>query len=128
MVTATAREAAAATPDPELPQLTIDDLGILRSVEREGDTVIATITPTYSGCPAIREIGVDLRRRLAAAGFARVEVRTRLAPPWSSDYGAPVCASRPVWRTWICARRADWTGRASRRWRADNGSANTATF
>jgi len=86
MVTATAREAAAATPDPELPQLTIDDLGILRSVEREGDTVVATITPTYSGCPAIREIGVDLRRRLAAAGFARVEVRTRLAPPWSSDW------------------------------------------
>jgi ring-1,2-phenylacetyl-CoA epoxidase subunit PaaD len=86
VVTATAREAAAATPDPELPQLTIDDLGILRSVEREGDTVVATITPTYSGCPAIREIGVDLRRRLAAAGFARVEVRTRLAPPWSSDW------------------------------------------
>jgi ring-1,2-phenylacetyl-CoA epoxidase subunit PaaD len=86
VVTATAREAAAATPDPELPQLTIDDLGILRSVEREGDTVVATITPTYSGCPAIREIGIDLRRRLAAAGFARVEVRTRLAPPWSSDW------------------------------------------
>jgi ring-1,2-phenylacetyl-CoA epoxidase subunit PaaD len=86
MVTATAREAAAATPDPELPPLTIADLGILRSVEREGDTVVATITPTYSGCPAIREIGVDLRRRLAAAGFGRVEVRTRLAPPWSSDW------------------------------------------
>jgi ring-1,2-phenylacetyl-CoA epoxidase subunit PaaD len=86
VVTATAREVAAATPDPELPQLTIDELGILRSVEREGDTVVATITPTYSGCPAIREIGVDLRQRLAAAGFARVEVRTRLAPPWTSDW------------------------------------------
>jgi len=86
VVAATAREVAAATPDPELPQLTIADLGILRSVEQEGDTVIATITPTYSGCPALREIGVDLRRRLAAAGFARVEVRTRLAPPWSSDW------------------------------------------
>jgi len=86
VVTATAREVAAATPDPELPPLTIADLGILRSVEHEGDTVVATITPTYSGCPAIREIGVDLRRRLAAAGFGRVEVRTRLAPPWSSDW------------------------------------------
>jgi ring-1,2-phenylacetyl-CoA epoxidase subunit PaaD len=86
VVTRTAREVAAATPDPELPPLTIDDLGILRSVEHEGDTVVATITPTYSGCPALREIGVDLRRRLAAAGFTRVEVRTRLAPPWSSDW------------------------------------------
>jgi len=86
VVTATAREVAGATPDPELPPLTIADLGILRSVEHEGDTVVATITPTYSGCPALREIGVDLRRRLAAAGFARVEVRTRLAPPWTSDW------------------------------------------
>ena len=86
MVTRTAQEAAAATPDPELPPLTIADLGILRSVEHEGDTVVATITPTYSGCPALREIGVDLRQRLAAAGFTRVEVRTRLAPPWSSEW------------------------------------------
>jgi ring-1,2-phenylacetyl-CoA epoxidase subunit PaaD len=86
VVTRTARDVAAATPDPELPPLTIADLGILRSVEHEGDTVVATITPTYSGCPALREIGVDLRRRLEAAGFARVEVRTRLAPPWSSDW------------------------------------------
>ena len=85
-MTRTAQEVAAATPDPELPPLTIADLGILRSVEHEGDTVVATITPTYSGCPAIREIGVDLRRRLTAAGFARVEVRTRLAPPWTSDW------------------------------------------
>jgi ring-1,2-phenylacetyl-CoA epoxidase subunit PaaD len=86
MVTRTAQEVAATTPDPELPPLTIADLGILRSVEHEGDTVVATITPTYSGCPALREIGVDLRRRLVAAGFARVEVRTRLAPPWTSDW------------------------------------------
>jgi ring-1,2-phenylacetyl-CoA epoxidase subunit PaaD len=86
VVAATALQVAAATPDPELPQLTIADLGILRSVEQDGDTVIATITPTYSGCPALREIGVDLRRRLAAAGFARVEVRTQLAPPWTSDW------------------------------------------
>jgi ring-1,2-phenylacetyl-CoA epoxidase subunit PaaD len=89
VVTRTAQEVAAATPDPELPPLTIADLGILRSVEHEGDTVVTTITPTYSGCPAIREIGVDLRRRLADAGFARVEVRTRLAPPWSSDWITP---------------------------------------
>jgi len=83
---ASAWDVAAATPDPELPQLTVAELGILRSVEHAGNTVIVTITPTYSGCPAIREITADLRHRLAAGGFARVEVRTQLAPPWSSDW------------------------------------------
>ena len=88
MVSATrtrAWDVAAATPDPELPFVTLGDLGILRSVEHAGDTVIATITPTYSGCPALREITADLERRLRAAGHAHVEVRTELVPPWSSD-------------------------------------------
>lgn len=78
--------AAAATPDPELPQVTIADLGILRSVEVTGDGVAVTVTPTYSGCPAMREIGADVRHRLTAAGFGRVTVRTQLAPAWSSDW------------------------------------------
>jgi ring-1,2-phenylacetyl-CoA epoxidase subunit PaaD len=60
----TAYEVAAAVPDPELPMLTIGDLGILRAVDVEGGTVVATITPTYSGCPAMREISLDVRRRL----------------------------------------------------------------
>jgi ring-1,2-phenylacetyl-CoA epoxidase subunit PaaD len=83
---ATAWEVAASTPDPELPTVTLGDLGILRAVEETKDGVVATITPTYSGCPAIREITADLRRRLHAAGYQRVEVRTRLAPAWSSDW------------------------------------------
>jgi ring-1,2-phenylacetyl-CoA epoxidase subunit PaaD len=82
----TAWVAAAATPDPELPMLTLADLGILRSVEPDGDAVVATITPTYSGCPALREIRADLRHRLEAAGFRRVEIRTSLAPAWTSDW------------------------------------------
>jgi ring-1,2-phenylacetyl-CoA epoxidase subunit PaaD len=86
MVTATAWAVAAGTPDPELPMLTVADLGILRDVEQEGDAVVVTITPTYSGCPALREIAGDLRHRLRAAGFAPVEIRTRLAPPWTSDW------------------------------------------
>jgi len=81
-----AREVAAATPDPELPLLTIGDLGILRDVEEADGGVIVTITPTYSGCPAMREITADLTGRLNAAGYPRVELRTRLAPPWSSDW------------------------------------------
>ncbi len=81
-----AREAAAAVPDPELPMVTVADLGILRDVTAEGDTVVVTITPTYSGCPAMREIAHDLRARLGRAGFADVTVRTALAPAWTSDW------------------------------------------
>jgi ring-1,2-phenylacetyl-CoA epoxidase subunit PaaD len=81
-----AREAAAAVPDPELPMLTVADLGILRDVAAEGDAVVVTITPTYSGCPAMREIAHDLRARLGRAGFADVTVRTALAPAWTSDW------------------------------------------
>jgi ring-1,2-phenylacetyl-CoA epoxidase subunit PaaD len=83
---ADARRVAAETPDPELPMLTIGDLGILRDVEVDGARVVATITPTYSGCPAMREIGLDVRRRLLRAGFADVDVRSRLAPAWTSDW------------------------------------------
>lgn len=77
---------AAATPDPELPMVTIGELGILRSVEAGVDGVVATITPTYSGCPALREIAADLRRRLESAGYPHVEVRTQLAPAWTTDW------------------------------------------
>jgi ring-1,2-phenylacetyl-CoA epoxidase subunit PaaD len=77
---------AAETPDPELPMLTLADLGILRTVEETDGAVVATITPTYSGCPAMREIRADLRHRLQAAGYRDVEVRTQLAPAWSSDW------------------------------------------
>jgi ring-1,2-phenylacetyl-CoA epoxidase subunit PaaD len=80
-----AREIAAAVPDPELPMMTLADLGILRRVTAEDGHVVVTITPTYSGCPALAEIAHDLRYRLARAGFADVIVRTELAPAWSSD-------------------------------------------
>jgi len=82
----TAYDIAAATPDPELPMLTVGDLGILRSVEDTADGVVVTITPTYSGCPAMREISADVRHRLERAGFGSVTVQTRLAPPWTSDW------------------------------------------
>ena len=81
----TAREIASAVPDPELPMMTLADLGILRRVAAEDGHVVVTITPTYSGCPALAEIARDLRYRLAQAGFAEVIVRTELAPAWSSD-------------------------------------------
>ena len=88
MVTAmtTAYDIAAGTPDPELPMVTVADLGILRAVDETAAGVVVTITPTYSGCPAMREISADVRQRLERAGFAPVTVRTQLAPAWSSDW------------------------------------------
>jgi ring-1,2-phenylacetyl-CoA epoxidase subunit PaaD len=82
----TAYEVAATVPDPELPMVTLADLGILRAVDEVGGTVTVTITPTYSGCPAMREISADLRRRLSSAGYQDIIVRTALAPAWSSDW------------------------------------------
>jgi len=82
---ALAREIAEAVPDPELPMLTLADLGILRDVSADGERVIVSLTPTYSGCPALAEMRRDLARRLAAAGL-QAEVRTVLSPAWSSDW------------------------------------------
>nr|WP_194283097.1 1,2-phenylacetyl-CoA epoxidase subunit PaaD [Saccharothrix syringae] len=82
----TAYEVAARVRDPELPVLTLADLGVLRDVTESDGRVSVTITPTYSGCPALEEMGADLRRSLLAAGFAEVEVRTSLSPPWSTDW------------------------------------------
>ncbi|MEV7184792.1 1,2-phenylacetyl-CoA epoxidase subunit PaaD [Kitasatospora sp. NPDC093102] len=78
---------AAAVPDPELPMLTLADLGVLAEVEVEGGsgTVTAWLTPTYSGCPAVAEMAADVDRRLRAAGYPDVRVRLRLDPPWSTD-------------------------------------------
>jgi ring-1,2-phenylacetyl-CoA epoxidase subunit PaaD len=75
----------AQVPDPELPTVSVVDLGIARSVDVDGDAVVVTITPTYSGCPAMREIEDDVRSRLAER-FADVEVRTVLSPPWTTDW------------------------------------------
>ncbi|HEX3714564.1 MAG TPA: 1,2-phenylacetyl-CoA epoxidase subunit PaaD [Trebonia sp.] len=81
-----AHQVAGATPDPELPMLTVADLGIMRDVEVSAAGVTVTITPTYSGCPAMREISADISRRLEQAGYQHVTVKTELAPPWSSDW------------------------------------------
>jgi ring-1,2-phenylacetyl-CoA epoxidase subunit PaaD len=81
-----ARRLAGSTPDPELPMLTLDDLGILRDVGAVGGRVVVSITPTYLGCPALAEMGADVARRLTAGGFADAEVRVVIAPAWSSDW------------------------------------------
>lgn len=77
---------AAAVPDPEVPVLTIEDLGVLRAVELRGERVVVDITPTYSGCPAMDTIRDDVVLALTAAGFADVEVRLVLSPAWTTDW------------------------------------------
>ena len=82
---ARARAAAASVPDPEIPALTIDELGMLHDVTLAGDTVEVAITPSYLGCPATVPIAQDVAAALARAGFPGARVRTVLAPAWSSD-------------------------------------------
>jgi ring-1,2-phenylacetyl-CoA epoxidase subunit PaaD len=84
-----ARRIAETVADPELPMLTLADLGILRDVAAEDGRIVVTITPTYSGCPALREIARDLEHRLTQAGFADSTVRSQLAPAWTSDWITP---------------------------------------
>ena len=79
-------EVAASVLDPEVPVLTIEDLGVLREVTVLDDRVVVTITPTYSGCPAMDAIRDDVVLALTAAGFERVEVRLVLAPAWTTDW------------------------------------------
>jgi ring-1,2-phenylacetyl-CoA epoxidase subunit PaaD len=81
-----ARAIAASVKDPEVPVLTIEDLGVLREVQADGDRVTVTITPTYSGCPAMDVIRDDLTLALTSAGFEHVEVRLTLSPAWTTDW------------------------------------------
>jgi ring-1,2-phenylacetyl-CoA epoxidase subunit PaaD len=80
----------AGIPDPEVPAISIVDLGIVRDVRREGSgvesTVIVTITPTYSGCPAMDMIARQIESALREHGIADVRLETRLAPPWTTDW------------------------------------------
>ncbi len=80
---------AASVTDPELPMLTLADLGVLREVQEDVDDtsrVTVAITPTYSGCPAMATMRDDLVRRLTEAGYDDVRVRVELQPAWSSDW------------------------------------------
>ena len=85
--TARAGAAAGAVLDPEVPVLTIADLGVLRDVTVDAaGRVVVTVTPTYSGCPAMDVIRRDVEDAVRAAGFDRVEVRTVLSPAWTTDW------------------------------------------
>lgn len=82
----TVRNALEGVVDPEIPVLTIRDLGILRDVRMEGEQVVVTITPTYSGCPAMRDIRDSIAKALADAGVKKFRIETNLAPAWTTDW------------------------------------------
>jgi ring-1,2-phenylacetyl-CoA epoxidase subunit PaaD len=77
---------AATVVDPEIPVLTIEDLGVLRSVEEDGARVRVELTPTYSGCPAIDAMRDDVKAALLAAGYTDVDVRMVISPAWTTDW------------------------------------------
>jgi ring-1,2-phenylacetyl-CoA epoxidase subunit PaaD len=84
--------ALAAVPDPEIPVVSVVDLGILRGVEWDATdpgTLVVTVTPTYSGCPATDLIMTSIRDAVAAAGVARVRIETRLSPAWTTEWMTP---------------------------------------
>ena len=76
--------------DPEIPVLTVADLGILRAVENDNGAPVVTITPTYSGCPAMETITADLRSAFLEAGYPEPRVDLVLTPAWSTDWMSEV--------------------------------------
>jgi len=75
--------------DPEIPVLSLWDLGVLTDIEMTGDGIQVIITPTYSGCPAMDVMRSDVDAALRAAGFENFSINTRLAPAWSTDMMSP---------------------------------------
>ncbi|MFS8047369.1 1,2-phenylacetyl-CoA epoxidase subunit PaaD [Rhizobium sp. BR 314] len=73
-------------PDPEIPVISLTDLGIIRDVGWQEDTLVVTVTPTYSGCPATTVINLDIERALAEKGVDRVRLERRLSPAWTTDW------------------------------------------
>ncbi|TXG01929.1 1,2-phenylacetyl-CoA epoxidase subunit PaaD [Massilia arenae] len=72
--------------DPEIPVISVVDLGIVRAVRLEGETCLVTITPTYSGCPAMQVISESVSEALRAHGIEDVRIESRLSPAWTTDW------------------------------------------
>lgn len=109
---AAAREALQQVADPEMPFISIMDLGIVRELRWQGPALVVVVTPTYSACPAKVQIDADIVETLRHQGWTEVAVQTRLSPPWSSDWiteqgraalraahiGVPALTGRSEWQ------------------------------
>jgi ring-1,2-phenylacetyl-CoA epoxidase subunit PaaD len=75
-----------AVPDPEIPVISVVDLGIVRGVKWDGDTLEIAVTPTYSGCPATSVISMDIETAMRDRGISQTRIKTQISPPWTSDW------------------------------------------
>ncbi|THH34880.1 phenylacetate-CoA oxygenase subunit PaaJ [Aliishimia ponticola] len=75
-----------AVPDPEIPAISLMDLGIIRALDWDGDTLQVTVTPTYSGCPATSVINMEIETALRAHGIEKVSLKRQISPPWTTDW------------------------------------------
>lgn len=75
-----------AVPDPEIPVISLVDLGIIRDVAWEGDVLQVTVTPTYSGCPATSVINMDIETALRDQGVDNIRLKTQISPAWTTDW------------------------------------------
>lgn len=82
----TIRDWLSEVPDPEIPAISLVDLGIIRDVAWEDDTLAVTVTPTYSGCPATSIINLDIVNALNAKGIDKVDIRRQLSPAWTTEW------------------------------------------
>ncbi|WP_120503327.1 1,2-phenylacetyl-CoA epoxidase subunit PaaD [Sulfitobacter mediterraneus] len=73
-------------PDPEIPVISLTDLGIIRDVQWQGDTLEVTVTPTYSGCPATSIINLDIETALRTKGIEKLSLKRQLSPAWTTDW------------------------------------------
>ena len=76
-------------PDPEIPVISLTDLGIIRDIVWEGDTLVVAVTPTYSGCPATSIINLEIEAKLRSKGVENLRLERRLTPPWTTDWITP---------------------------------------
>ena len=76
----------AEVPDPEIPAISLVDLGIIRDVSWQGDTLEVTVTPTYSGCPATSVINFEIEAALRRNGIENLSLKRQIAPPWTTDW------------------------------------------
>jgi ring-1,2-phenylacetyl-CoA epoxidase subunit PaaD len=84
----------ASIPDPEIPVISLVELGVVRDVCWRGDQLVVTLTPTYSGCPATEVIAADVAAALADAGIVGARIETRLSPAWTTDWITPAAKTR----------------------------------
>jgi ring-1,2-phenylacetyl-CoA epoxidase subunit PaaD len=73
-------------PDPEIPVISLTDLGIIRDVAWDDGTLVVTVTPTYSGCPATAFINLDIEKALRSKGIGKLKLKRQISPPWTTDW------------------------------------------